>query len=118
MATEKERFEILLEEIRSQLQLVIEGYQMLDQKIDRHVARIDRRIDDLETTLRIGFKRVHERIDAVEIRLANVEKGLNRVEKRLDAVEGRFDTLDSKINGVETRFTEKLELHEKLHHRN
>ena len=56
--SEKERFEILLEQIRRELEVVADGYLTLDQKIDR-VA------DELAKKLDAGFADVRSAVQTV-----------------------------------------------------
>ena len=56
--SEKERFEVLLEQVRKELELVAEGYVALDQKIDR-------RIDELDQKFGMGLPELDQKIEHV-----------------------------------------------------
>ena len=87
MTNEQQRFEILLEQIRSQLQIVAEGHSLLDQKIERMAEKFERRFEEVETSMRLGFKKVYERLDKIETRLGEVEIRLDKIETKLGEVE-------------------------------
>src|SRR3954466_6888935 len=55
---------------------------------------IVKRLGDLETesaAIKIGLKRVEERLDLVEVRLGRVEGRIEVLERRVQAVEGRIE---------------------------
>jgi uncharacterized phage infection (PIP) family protein YhgE len=129
---EKDRMEILLEDIQSQLKLVAEGHGILNAKIDgvsadlgntrqelsgridlltSEVAGLQRRIDSVETQLDQKIDgvetRLTKKIDGVETQLDQKIDGVEiRLTKKIDGVETQ---LDQKIDGVETRLNEKIE---------
>ncbi|GAB6062211.1 hypothetical protein [Deferrisoma palaeochoriense] len=74
---EKEHLEILLEDIRSKFDLVLEGHAALDQKMDRRFAELEQKIDKNTFLIQALAKRVDEvearleaKIDAVAADLA------------------------------------------------
>lgn len=64
--SERARFEVLLEEVRSDVRMVIEGLHALDQKIDREVARLEQslgsRITTLELAVTAGFRDLRQEL--------------------------------------------------------
>jgi chromosome segregation ATPase len=71
-----------------------------------------KKLGDLETesaAIKIGLKRVEDRLDLVEMRLGRVEERLDKVEQRLDSVESGLRQLDERLSRVEKRIDEIAE---------
>ncbi|MCF6267865.1 MAG: hypothetical protein L3J57_15170 [Desulfuromusa sp.] len=86
----QEHFEILLEEMNSKFNIVIEGHTALDQKIDRKFDQLNEKNE--HNTFLIGT--LNEKIDGVEERLS---KKIDSVAADLKATDKR---LSDKIDGV------------------
>jgi len=69
---EKEHLEVILESIDSKFNLVIEGYNALDRKID-----------SVRDELKEDISLCNVRIDALSVKVDNVEK---RLSEKIDAV--------------------------------
>ena len=67
----KHHIGIMSEDFQHKLDIVVEGHQMLNEKIDR----LDGRMNSLEG-----------KVDRLEVRLDRVEVRLDRVEVKIDAV--------------------------------
>jgi hypothetical protein len=89
---EKEHLEVILESIDSKFDLVIEGYNTLDRKIDTFR-------DELKEDIAL----CNVRIDALSVKIDNVESRLN---DKIDSVESR---LNDKIDSVEKRLGAKID---------
>lgn len=78
-----------------------------------------KKLGDLETesaAIKIGLKRVEDRLELVETRLGRVEDRLEKVEARLDRVEDRLDKVEQRLDSVENalrRLEERLSRVEK-----
>ena len=118
----KDHFEVLLEEMKGQFNLVLEGHdtirhemqekiQCVCEKIDVNtfaIKGLEKRIDGVEDSLgkRIDGveERLGKRIDKVEDRLGKVENKFGNVEDRLGKVENKLgnveDSLSKKIDAV------------------
>ncbi|MCK4622655.1 MAG: hypothetical protein KAT62_10645 [Desulfuromonadales bacterium] len=77
----KEHLEVILEDMNSKFDLVLEGH-----------ATLDRKIDDLS-------RRVDERFDLVDLKFTAVDQ-------RFDSVEAN---LNQRIDGVETNLSQKID---------
>jgi len=100
---QKEHFEILLENIDSKFNLVLEGYSVLAKQI---TDTRDELKEDI-TLLDVKITGLSKRVDAVETNLNNkidaVETNLNN---KIDAVEAK---LISKIDAVEAKLISKID---------
>ena len=61
----KERFEILVEELKSEFRAVAEGHGMLNRKIDDLRGEMNQEIGGLRGDMNEGFAGVNARIDSV-----------------------------------------------------
>jgi uncharacterized coiled-coil protein SlyX len=74
------------ESVQHKLDLVVEGHQMLSERIDRVDARLDKRMDCLE-----------HKLDSVAAKLGRVE---TRLDKRMDCLEYKLDSVAEKLDRV------------------
>lgn len=109
-STEQGRFELLLEEMRTQNRATIEAVEAqgayLGARIDALRDSLTPRIEALEVAVRQHSEAIHrlaERIERLEVRMDRVEQRLDRVEQRLDRVEQRLDGVEQRLDGVEQR---------------
>ena len=70
---EKEHFEILLEHMASNLQVVMEAFSSLNDKVDTKTAELTEQFQGLDNRL----IRVEAKLVAVDTSLAEVKSGLN-----------------------------------------
>ncbi len=89
---DKDHLEIILEDINSKFDLVLEGHQVLQRQIEG--AREEAR----EATQRLEFK-----IDVVNLKVDRLEKRVDRLEQRFDGLEQRFDGLEQRFDGLEKK---------------
>ena len=75
----QERFEILLEDIQSKFDLVLEGHGALHEKIDRTGQQLGERIDMVE----VQISALNQKIDTVEVSLT---AKIDKVEAKIDGV--------------------------------
>lgn len=81
---EKERFEVLLEELKSEFRHVAERITALDAKIDREIQSfkesLEQRIGLLEKAVAEGFRSMHQQF-------GEVRSDIHQLRERLDAHE-------------------------------
>ncbi len=87
--SEKERFEVLMEEMRSQFRIVIEGLTALTQRVER----------------------LEQRMESLEQRMERLQLDVRRLESAILA--NTTDVMDLRRELL--KFTERFEEHEKLH---
>jgi len=91
---EKDHLEILLEDIRSKFELVLEGHDSLSRKIDGRFDELNEKIE--HHSFLIGT--LNKKIDAVDSSLsAKIDAVDNRLSAKIDAVE---NNLGAKIDAV------------------
>ena len=100
---EKDHLEILLEDIRSKFDLVLEGHEVLRSEIQALARRTDERFDLVD----LKFEALTKRVDEVETRLdAKIDGVEKKLEAKIDAVERK---LEAKIDAVEKNLGGKLD---------
>jgi len=82
---EKEHLQIILEDINSKFNVVIEGYNALDRKIDNLEKRNDERFDLLDFKIDTVNTHLTKRIDAVATDLRTTNAKLDSVAADLKA---------------------------------
>ncbi|MEW5801202.1 MAG: hypothetical protein AB1847_03760 [bacterium] len=76
---------ILAEDFQRKLDIVVEGHQLLHEKIER---------------LERGQKELFARVDRIELTLLKMEKRLTNLERRMDNMERRMDNMEQGIKAV------------------
>ena len=73
MAETKERFEILLEEIKDKVQLVLEGHGVLDKKM----GELKQEIGNLDKKQDLYYKRLNHDIKEVDKKVERIKQTLD-----------------------------------------
>lgn len=82
-----------MDDIRKMLRAVINGQSVLKQELLREIKKVDKKVDRLELKVKIGFKKVNERLDKLGMQLAYLED---------DApTRDEFDGLEKRVSKVE-----------------
>lgn len=76
----KDQFTVVLEQINSKIDILVEGYQFHNGKFDR----------------------MDERLDRLEGRFEKVECRFDVMEERFNTLEGRFDTLETELKSFKS----------------
>jgi predicted nuclease with TOPRIM domain len=104
---EKEHIEILLEDMQSKLELVLEGHAALEKKIDRNREEAQEKFDMLAYMIESLQKKNGEfqkRFDGVDQRFDAVDQRFESMDQRFDAVDQRFDSLEHRFDKLEAGF--------------
>ena len=91
------------ESVQHKLDLVVEGHQMLSEKIDRVEARLDKRIDCLEHKLdRVAadLGEVKAKGDLTAAKLDRVAADLGEVKAKGDLTAAKLDSVAAKLDRV------------------
>jgi len=71
MAKERERFEILLEEMKGNFKALLDGHAVLNNKIDHLDEKLNDKIDGLDKKLSFRIDNLDKKLDAVHSSLKN-----------------------------------------------
>ena len=106
---EKGNLEMILEDINSKFDLVLEGYTALDKKLDTRFDELNEKIEN--NTFKIDT--LNKKIDGVDTKLSKKIDGVEeKLTKKIDGVE---EKLTKKIDGVEEKLSRKIDgVEEKL----
>ena len=89
---QKEHFEILLESVDSKINLILEGFSVLNKKIEDE--RAERKEDNVL---------LNEKISALSKRFDGVDSRLDGIDARLDGIDARLDGIDARLDGIDAR---------------
>jgi len=89
-------FGVILEDIDSKLDLVVEGQGALDVKIDK----VDEKLEDFKKEVNYKFDIVFEKFDEVDQKFDKVDQKFDKVDQRFDEVDQRFDEVDQRFDEV------------------
>ncbi|PIZ44363.1 hypothetical protein COY31_02700 [Candidatus Wolfebacteria bacterium CG_4_10_14_0_2_um_filter_39_18] len=89
-------FGVILEDIDSKLDLVVEGQGALDVKIDK----VDEKLEDFKKEVNYKFDIVFEKFDEVDQKFDKVDQKFDEVDQRFDEVDQRFDEVDQRFDEV------------------
>jgi len=97
---ERTRFEVLLENIQTSVNVIAEGQVAVVHRLDRIEHRLDKievRLDKIEVRLDV----LEKRFDQLEVRFDQPERRVDKLEVRFDKLEVRFDVLEAKVDHLE-----------------
>jgi hypothetical protein len=86
MTEERTRFEVLLENIETKVNVIAEGHAGLHQRLDQMEARFEARFDSVETQLNVLAVKVNgleTKVDGLEVFAADAQRRLKRIESSL-----------------------------------
>ena len=89
-------FGVILEDIDSKLDLVVEGQGALDVKIDK----VDEKLEDFKKEVNYKFDIVFEKFDEVDQKFDEVDQRFDKVDQKFDEVDQRFDEVDQRFDEV------------------
>ena len=94
---------VLLEEMRGQIQVVLEVVAAGTERTDRLAAQMA----DGFRQVNAGFVAVAARFDKVDARFAAIDSRFDRVDARFEAVDARLDKVDSRFEAVDAQRGER-----------
>ena len=97
-------FGVILEDIDSKLNLVVEGQGALDVKIDK----VDEKLEDFKKEVNYKFDIVFEKFDEVDQKFDEVDQRFDEVDQRFDEVDQRFDEVTDELHVIRNELKEKV----------
>lgn len=94
------RFGVLLENIDSKIDLVLEGHAALDHKIDRAAEDLDKKIEDFRAEVNVRFEEVNYKFDVVFDELHVIR---NELKEKVGRDE--FQLLEKRVTGLEKKIS-------------
>jgi archaellum component FlaC len=115
ISVSERHFGVVLEDIDSKLDIVVEGHQALDKKIEDFKNETGERFDEVDYKFEIvfekfdeidtRFKSVDARFDEVDARFDKIDIRFGEVDARFDKIDIRFGEVDARLDKVDTRFS-------------
>jgi chromosome segregation ATPase len=97
MTEERTRFEVLLENIETKVNVIAEGHGALVERCDALAEgqrTLVNRLDQME-------RRFETRFDGLESRFNTLETKVDGLETKVDGLETKVDGLETKVDGLE-----------------
>lgn len=91
--TEEKRFEILLEEIREQGKIFVEGQRILKETLTREMKEIEERLSERISLLELHVKALGRGLDRVEKDVAQLKKDVVEIKGMLISVATKGDLI-------------------------
>ena len=90
---------VVLEDIDSKLDLVLEGHQVLDKKIEDFRKKVDERFNEVD----YKFEVVFEKFDEIDVQFSDVKDELHIIRNELKEKVGRdeFVLLEKRVMALE-----------------
>lgn len=102
--TPERHFGVVLENIDSKLDLVVEGHQALDKKIDSN----HQEFQEFRKEVDYKFEVVFEKFDEVDKRFEQVDRRFEQIDRRFEQIDRRFDEVAGEIRIVRHELKEKI----------
>ncbi|MEK7574491.1 MAG: hypothetical protein AAB514_03110 [Patescibacteria group bacterium] len=104
--SEERRTGVVLENIDSKLDFIVEGQQVLDKKIDK----VDEKVDELRGEMNYKFGVVFEKFDEVDQKFDEVTGELRVIRNELKEKVGRdeFVILEKRVMNLEKKISQKI----------
>ncbi len=97
-------FGMVLEDIDSKLDLVVEGHQGLDKKIEDFRKETGERFDEMDYKFEIVF----EKFDEIDAQFNKVDERFNKVDERFDNVDAQFNNVKDELYIIRNELKEKV----------
>ncbi|MTW21266.1 hypothetical protein [Allochromatium palmeri] len=95
----RERMVRVEEELKHQRELMLQGFEQVDKRIEQ----VDKRLDLMKADM-------DKRLDLMK---ADMDKRFEQVDKRFEQVDKRFEQIDKRFEQVDKRFDEMLKRHDR-----
>lgn len=93
----RERIVRVEEELKHQRELMLQGFEMSDKRLEQ----IDKRFDQMEKR----FEQVDKRFEQVEKRFEQIDKRFEQMEKRFEQIDKHFEVMDKRFEQFEKHLT-------------
>ena len=94
-----ERMVRVEEELKNQRELMKQGFDQIDKRLEVLQINMDKRFDQVNK----HFDQVDKRFEQVDKRFEQVDKRFEQVDKRIEQVDKRFEQGDKRFDNINTR---------------
>src|SRR3989338_2032249 len=105
---ENRQFGVILEDIDSKIDFLVEGHQALDKKIDKVDSNLNSKIDSFKTEMDYKFETVFEKFNKVDKRFDEVDKRFEKVDEQFKQVGAQFDEVKDELRVIRNELKEKV----------
>ncbi len=107
---DKEHFEILLEDIQSKFELMMEGQENLRKELSCEIRK--HREETQEKFDMIAFM-----IEGLQKKDSEFERRFDGIDQRFDGIDQRFDAVDQRFDGIDQQLASMNERFDRLEHK-
>lgn len=88
---ERQRLEMLVEQTLTQVCRIAEGHATLERMIDQARQELAAQVGDLQGQMNLGFREIFQRLDRVEIDLAQIKQEFSQVKQAVSEIDRRLE---------------------------
>lgn len=114
MVKAKERFEILLEDVRDKINIVVEGHAALNDKFDRLKEEMTAKHSGFNRKLKLVHFSLKNEIKAASCALMDeiktVKEDVKRVDEKVEITDKKVEKIDYNLNRVEGKLDEHMRM--------
>ena len=104
LITGERQFGVILEDIDSKLDLVVEGHKALDEKIDKNHGEFQ----EFKKEVDYKFGVVFEHFEQVDRRFEQVDRCFEQVDQRFEQVDQRLEGINDELRLIRNELKEKV----------
>ncbi|MFA6376939.1 MAG: hypothetical protein WCX69_06085 [Candidatus Paceibacterota bacterium] len=114
-STYEEQLMVLVENMHDEIKLVAEGNLMLGERMERGFADVDKRFDEMERRMDIGFEKVWDKIESMDAKIESMDAKIESMDAKIASMEkdmqSSFKTVVECLSRIEDEIAEiKIEL--------
>ncbi len=113
-----ERMVRVEEELKNQRELMKQGFDQIDKRIeqmqlnmDKRFEQVDKRIEQIQTNMDQRFEQIDKRIEQIQTdmdqRFEQVDKRIEQIQtnmdQRFEQVDKQFDNINTRLESIETK---------------
>ncbi len=92
------------EGLKSQMQLMQQGFEQMDRQFELQREEMNRRFEQQREEMNQRFEQVDKRFEQVDKRFEQVDKRFEQVDKRFEQVDKRFEQVDKRFDKMFVNF--------------
>lgn len=103
----KEHFEILLEDMRSNFELVLEGHASLNAKMDGMRQEFEERFDRNDFEMKVMKEKIvslDHKVTGLDQKVDDLDLKITNLDQKVDGLDCKVINLDKKVNGHDHKF--------------
>ncbi len=92
------------EGLKTQIQLMQQGFEQVDQQLQLQRGEMNRRFEQVDEQLRLQREEMDRRFKEVDKRFEQIDKRFEQIDKRFEQVDKRFEQVDRRFDKMFVNF--------------